>query len=430
MRQRLSLLVLAVTAMVVLAFVVPLGLTVRDQAEDRALSRGQQVAQAVASGLAVAASLSTDGTVTPTVAELVVITSGDARTTVFLPDSTTVGADAPANAAVAIAAGGRALTVRDGTGAAILVPVSTSAGSLVVHAAVEDLREGVGAAWLGLGILGAILIAAGVALADRLGRSLVGPVSRLAAAARRMAAGDLEARVNPEGPPEIADAGEAFNQLAERLDDLLAAERESVADLSHRLRTPLTALRLQAEMIDDTDASEAMIADVDRLGRQVDALITEARASSRGAGRRRSDLAAVSRLRVEFWSVLAEEQGRRVTMTIPAKPLLVALPEDDLAVLVDTLIDNVFTHTPAGTSYGITVEALDWGALLVVEDAGPGIAAGSDERGRSGAGSTGLGLDIVRRSAERSGGSLSLAASPSGGARVEVILGPVSAEPS
>jgi len=426
-RRRLSLLVLAVTSMVILAFVVPLGLTVQDQAETRALNRGQRTAQAVAGGLVVAASLAPDGTVDASTAELVVAAAGTESTTVFLPGGGSVGAEAAADPALEVAAAGRALTVRADGGAAILVPVSTAAGSLVVRTFVPsgDLTEGVAAAWIGLGALGMLLIAAAVFVADRLARNLVRPVAQLAGAARRMAGGDLEARVAPAGPPEIADVGHAFNHLAEQVDDLLAAERESVADLSHELRTPLTALRLQAEMLEDPATSAAMVADVDRLGRKVDAIITEARRPSSSAGRRRTDLAAVVRRRIEFWGVLAEEQGRRVTVEIPAEPLDVPVPEHELATAVDTLLDNVFTHTPAGTDYAVSVVAESEGsALLLMDDAGPGFPPGDlVERGRSGAGGTGLGLDIVRRTAERTGGRLHTEASPLGGARVVVHLG-------
>lgn len=425
MRRRLSILVLAVTSMVVIAFVVPLALSVRDQAESRALSRGQRTAQAVAGGLAVAASLAADGTVDAATAGLVVAAAGDDRTSVFLPGGDVTGLPAEAGPAVAAAARGRAFTVQEPGGAAVLVPVTTGDGNLVVRVLVpdEELRSGVAGAWLALGGLGALLILVAVAVADRLARSLVRPVGDLASAARRMAAGDLETRVDPEGPPEIAEVGSAFNHLAERLDDLLAAERESVADLSHRLRTPLTALRLQAEMLEDREAAASLLTDVDRLGREVDAVIADARRPSSAAGRRHADLAAVASHRLGFWEVLAEEQRRPVEGTIPPGPIPVPLAEEDLATAVDTLLDNVFTHTPPGSGY--RVEVGSGPPTLVVDDAGPGFAdEGLVERGRSGSGGTGLGLDIVRRIAVRAGGDISVGRSPLGGARVVVRFGP------
>jgi signal transduction histidine kinase len=421
-RRRLSLLVLAVTSMVVAAFVVPLGVLVRQQTESRALARGERTAQAVAAGLAVAASLSPD--LSASLVDLVVATSGDGATSVFLPDRTVAGLPAAPSAAVEQARTGRALSADAAGGVEVLVPVTGPAGVLVVRTWVpgSELHEGVAAAWAVLGGLGLVLILAGVALADRMGAALVRPVAALAGAARRMAAGDLQARVEPAGPPEIADAGAAFNHLAARLDDLVAEERESLADLSHRLRTPLTALRLQAEGL---PGGEALLEDVDRLGSQVDAVINEARRRSPAAGPRRADLCRVAVARAGFWQVLADEQGRRAHLTVPAGPVWVSLTEDELGAALDTLLENVFTHTPPGTAYAVAVTAPDpTHSLLVVEDEGPGFPHhGVAERGASEAGSSGLGLDIARRAARHTGGELTLADRPGGGARVEVRFG-------
>ena len=421
MRRRLSLLVLAVTSMVVVAFTIPLGLLVRQQAESRALAGAQRTGQAVAAGLAVASYLSPDLPVS--VVELVVAVSGEDATSVFLPDGNVVGLPAQSSAAVEQARSGRALTADAADGVEALVPVASRRGTLVVRTWVSEaqLRHGVIPAWLILGGLAVLLVLAGVALADRLGAALVRPVSALAAAARRIASGDLQARVEPAGPPEISDAGHAFNHLAERVDDLVAAERESLADLSHRLRTPLTALRLQVEGLPEAGG---LLEDVDALGHHVDQLISEARRLSPAAGPRRTDLCEVARRRAAFWQVLAEEQERLATVAVAPGPLWVALTEAECGAALDTLLENVFTHTPAGTGYGVSVSVVAPGlALLVVEDQGPGFPhQGVAERGSSGAGSSGLGLDIARRAARRTGGDLNLAGRPGGGARVEVTF--------
>ena len=409
--------------MVVAAFVVPLGILVHRQTQSRELAGAQRTAQAVASGLAVAASLSPD--LPASLVALVVATSGDAATSVFLPDGTVVGAPAQPSPATAEARTGRAFSARTDGGVEVLVPVTVEAGTLVARTWVpdEELREGVIAAWLVLGGLGLLLVLVAVALADRLGAALVRPVSALAATTRRMAAGDLTARVAPAGPPEIADAGRAFNHLAERLDDLVAAERESLADLSHRLRTPLTALRLQVEAL---PGAEGLLEDVDRLSSHVDELISEARRRSPAAGPRRADLGEVTRRRAAFWQVLAEEQGRLATLALPPGPIWVGLTEDELGAAIDTLLENVFTHTPAGAGYAVSVTAASSSgfSLLTVADQGPGFPHhGVAERGSSGAGRSGLGLDIARRAARRTGGDLTLGDRPGGGARVEVRFG-------
>lgn len=423
MRGRLSLLALAVTSMVVISFLIPLALLVRNQAASRALDNGQQTARSVASGLAVASSLS--GGLDPAIVQLVVATSGDASTSVFLPDGSVAGNQADRSAAVDLAATGRALTADAEDGVEILVPVTGIGDTVVVRTFVTDheLDEGVLQATLALAGLGLVLVAAAVLLADRLGRSLVKPVTDLADTARRMAGGDLESRVELDGPHELADVGMAFNQLAERVGDLIIEERESLADLSHGLRTPLTALRLQAEMLPGPEAG-SMLEDLDRLSLQVDGLITEARRRSPAAGPRDADLCAVVRERFGFWAVLAEEQGRNHRADLDSTPIQVALTNAELAAAIDTALENVFTHTPAGTAYRVEVTDIGNAARLVIEDDGPGFPSERVIlRGASGVGSTGLGLDIVRRAAERSGGGVTLEAGAAGGARLVATFG-------
>ena len=119
-------------------------------------------------------------------------------------------------------------------------------------------------------------------MADQLARSLVRPLTALARASDRLAAGDLSARAAVAGPPEVRRAGAGLNRLAVRIGELLAHERETVADLSHRLRTPLTALRIDAESLRDGAEMERLLADVDSVERTVSEIIREARRQRRG----------------------------------------------------------------------------------------------------------------------------------------------------
>jgi signal transduction histidine kinase len=129
--------------------------------------------------------------------------------------------------------------------------------------------------------------------------------------------------------------------------------------------------------------------------------------------------------RAAFWAVLAEDQERPMTLSIADGPLLVAVSPAELADCVDALLGNVFAHTPDGAGFFVRLEQrAAGGAVLAVGDAGPGL--GDPERlrrGVSGAGSTGLGLDIARRVADESGGALSFGRSSLGGAEVRVELG-------
>ena len=421
MRRSISLLVLAVTAMVAVAFVLPLGLLVKRQANDRAVAEAQRDARAVASALAVAEALS--GGSAAEVGLTVIALSGEgSRTTLFLPDGSTIGFEAERDESILAAADGIALTTSDDGGVEVLIPVAGAEGTSVVRTFVptEQLTEGVLAAWLALGALGIFLVAGAVFLADRLGRSTVAPVHDLASTARRMTAGDLDARVVPAGPSEVEAMGLAFNELADRLDDLLAAERESVADLSHRLRTPLTSLRLGLERLDSAEQRDRLLEDVDRMSRQVDAIITEARARP-SERRRASDLAAITRERFAFWKVLADEQHRDARVVLPDAPATIPLALEVAADAVEALLENVFSHTPAGSPFRVTLTATANQVVLLVEDGGPGFPEGFvPVRGDSRGDGTGLGLDIVGRAAARTGGGLTIGRSPLGGGKVEV----------
>ena len=254
MRRQLALLVAATTSVVLLAFLLPLAVLVSRVASSSAVSEATTRSQAVVSAVASGADD----------AELAAVIQPLERTGLEV----TVGAP-------------RSVTLRETTvsrtaaGAALLrQPVVTPDGEIVVETLVprELLREGVRRAWFVLGLLGVLLVSLSLVVADRLARSITTPITRLAAAAERLAGGDLTARVDPSGPVEVREVGTAINQLAGRIGELLATERESAADLSHRLRTPITALRLD---VDALPAGE----DRDRLAAAVDEFTTMSEAN-------------------------------------------------------------------------------------------------------------------------------------------------------
>lgn len=435
MRRRLALLALAISSIVVIAFLVPLGILVRNQAQNRALTRAERFSQSVAAGLGVAGRVSETAVITPDLAESVLDAfSNPPGTSIFFPTGLILGEEFEPSLYLDQALAGRALTAAIEGGAEVLVPVVAtglpeSGGTIVVRSFVstEEMSQGVTVAWTMLVGLGIVLIGISLVAADRLGRAIVTPVDELSAAARRMGEGDLDTRVEPSGPDEIAEVAEAFNFLSRRLADLVEAERESVADLSHRLRTPLAALRLQVELIGDRDEAVGLSEDLDRLEVAVDQLIEEARSPQRTDGEVAvADLGAVIEHRAAFWQVLADEQGRPTSLFVGPGDHRVALATDELGALVDVLIGNIFTHTNEGVGYRIRIRTADGGrSELIVEDEGAGFPDGSLARGQSSSGSTGLGLDIVARSADRAGGTITLDSSPEGGARVIVGFDPV-----
>lgn len=423
MRRQLVLVALATTSMVALAFVIPFAGLVRTVAEDRALAEADRTAQSLVPVLGVTGD---PQLLVPAVELAAARAPGDLS--VFFADGTVVGAPVEADEHVAEAMTGRAVRAAVAGGRVLASPVVLSDGSVaVIRIALpsEALRRGVLAAWGVLGGLGVALVAGTVVVADRLGRSTVRSVAELERVATRLGEGDLDASGVPAAPPEVAEVGRALQTLAGRIMELLAAERELVADLSHRLRTPLAALRLDVEQLPDRPAAQRLAGHVDALSAEVDRLIDEARRPAQALPAR-TDLAAVVRDRQGFWAVLAEHQARRGRFELADGPLPVALLRSDVEAVVDALIGNVVAHTAAGVAFAVRAERAPGGsARLVVEDEGPGLPSPAlAARGASTGGSSGLGLDIVRRAAQRSGGDLALGPGAAGGLRVEVSFGP------
>jgi signal transduction histidine kinase len=267
-----------------------------------------------------------------------------------------------------------------------------------------------------------VVIAAWVA--DMLGRSMVVPVKQLSLTARTLGHGDMTARVVPAGPDEIEEVGLEINRLADRIGRLLQAERESAADLAHRLRTPLTAARLSVDGLGKGPQKERLIADLDELQRTTDFIIREARRPMRADAGQSCEAANVVAKRSAFWLPLIHEQAREADIRIDDGEAIVAMASGDADAMVDALLENVLSHTPEGTPMAVSVEIGERVVSISVEDAGPGfIDTSVVGRGISSGDSTGLGLDIVRRAVEASDGSMTIGESPIlGGASVVLKL--------
>jgi len=425
MRLRVILLVVATSSLVLVSFLAPLAIVLRNFTADRAVSAATFEAQHLAPLVTTLGTNSLRLTVDGLNAE-----NGNSPVTVFLPDGRVLGQPASRSAAVDLAAKGRSFTTPGPDGVEVLVAVQGLPGSTaaVIRTFVPnaELRQGVAKAWLLLGGLGLGLLALSVVVADQLARSLVRPIVALAHASDLLATGDLTARATVAGPPEVRRAGTGLNRLAVRIGDLLAHERETVADLSHRLRTPLTALRIDAESLRSADEMAQLSADVDAVERTVNEIIRAARRPTGSGAGAACDASLVIAERAAFWWPLAEDQERPMMVDVVPGPVPVGSSGEDLAACTDILLENVFSHTPEGCAFAVKLtRRAGGGAWLVVADDGPGFPdSDPTERGQSSVGSTGLGLDIAQRIAEASGGSLTIGPSTSGGGAVTVGLGP------
>ncbi|HVV14056.1 HAMP domain-containing sensor histidine kinase [Amycolatopsis sp.] len=432
MRWALVKVAVAVTTMVALAFLVPLGLMVRETAHDRAFNAAERQAAELGPALAI----TTDHTALQRA--LASTSAGEqGMIAVHVPEDgglSTLGTVRADTLQLATAtASGRSSVVGVPGGYALLQPVAVdNARIAVVEVFVPEaaLSQGVTAAWLVLSGVAAALVLISVLVADRLGTRIVGAARRLATAARELGSGDLQARApatDREAPPELREAAAAFNAMAARVQQLLATERELAADLSHRLRTPLTVLRLNTAALGETEAAQATRHAVVRLEHEVDQIIRAAR----GRGDDETvvlgcDAADVVRDRTDFWSALAEDQSRRWRVTGTEHRALVPVSRTDLVAAVDAVLGNVFRHTADGVDFAVDVRATDHAVTIRVFDAGPGIAdpeaALRRGGGVGGAGSTGLGLDIALRVAESTGGDVVIGRSPLGGADIRIRL--------
>ncbi|MFJ1746117.1 ATP-binding protein [Streptomyces sp. NPDC088116] len=437
MRWALVKVALAVSVMIVVAFAVPLALVIKEIARDRAFTNAERQAAAIGPTL----SITTDRDELERAVASTEAGSGR-RMAVHVP-----AADQPDRRPLKIgesrAAGpevgdvqrlGRAAMAEVEGGSALLQPTALGSGQIAVvevFVPENEVSNGVTTAWLVLSGLGIALIVGSVAVADRLGVRMVEPAQRLAGAAHALGEGKLGARVPEEGPTELRSAAIAFNSMADQVVQLLANERELAADLSHRLRTPLTVLRLNTASLGEGPAAEQTRAAVEQLEREVDTIIRtarEAKPQTAAAGPAGGcDVSEVVRERMDFWSALAEDEDRTVRVAGIGRPVRIPVVRAELTAALDALLGNVFRHTPEGTAFSVDVHNSEDAVIVLVSDAGAGIAdpKAALARGNSGGreGSTGLGLDIVRRVAESTGGDVRIGRSVLGGTEVRIWIG-------
>jgi two-component system, OmpR family, sensor kinase len=319
--------------------------------------------------------------------------------------------------------------------AAPIFDAGTLAGAVRVTKNVQFVEDAVRTVTIGLVVVGAGVLLAGLLIAYALAGGLSRPLTALAGAARRLGDGDLSARAEEvKGATEIQDLGHSFNDMADRVERTVLSQREFVANASHQLRTPLTGMKLRLEsaanQTQDPNMKRQLLAadrEVDRLAEIVNRLLLMAKQIEEGEPIR-VDLGASVTSAVERWEERAGRQGAVLSADNPTGSAQ-AHPAD-VDQILDNLIENAITYAPGPIE--LETGATNGHAFLAVRDHGPGIPdtekAHVTERFYRGKGTpkggSGLGLAIARGLAEKWGGTLSVE-SPTdggGGTRIEVEL--------
>lgn len=295
-------------------------------------------------------------------------------------------------------------------------------------------------AWSLGGVSMALWVAAG--LGGRwVCRRALAPVSRMTEAAKGITAADLGERLPvPAARDELHDLASRFNELLSRLQDSFERQRRFTGEASHQLRTPLTAMLGQMEVVlrRDRDPGEyrrvlaTTVAQADRLRRIIEMLLFLARADAEAV---LPDLEAVDLVRwlhghlAEAWSGQSRFADLRVEA--PAEPIAILAQPALLAHALDNLLDNAFKYSHPGSPVCIEIVLATGAAVIVVEDQGRGIAAEDVDRvfdpffrasevKRAGIGGVGLGLAVAARIVTAFGGKIGVEGRPGGGSRFVV----------
>lgn len=293
---------------------------------------------------------------------------------------------------------------------------------------------------------GAASVAAALLIAFLLAQGLSRPLRRIRVAAQRIEQGDLSARVELGGDPEVRAVGHALNRLADTLEHEEELRKETVADLAHELRTPVTGILSRIEAAQDgvmqsEEANlEAMHAEALRLTRLLGdlAMLAEAERPGLLLEKRVVDLAGIAALEVDEWR--ARFAAKELEFTTELEPVWVSGDPDRLSQICANLLSNAARYTDAGGVH-VRVRRESDLAVLEVEDTGIGIAPndlqhvftrfwrGEKSRSRS-TGGAGIGLAIVRELVRAHDGRINVESTPGKGSRFRVLLAANQAPPA
>jgi signal transduction histidine kinase len=334
------------------------------------------------------------------------------------------------------------LPTTDGGSVTVLTP-SPSRGFLGRLSATTGFLQSV---WWQFLLVGAVAAAISLVVARLMARGMTQPLRDMAAAARRMETGDYTTRVETRSRDEVGRLAAAFNRMSGELETLERSRRDLVANVSHELKTPITAIRAHLEnVLDGVERAEpatlaVMLGQVERLGRLVDQLLELSKLESGEVPLRREPVALRPLVDELLSEVAVGVAGRSLELgnEVPDDLVPVRADRERLHQVLFNLVDNAVRFTPDGGS--VTVAARrDGGSVEVsVADTGIGIAAEhlprlferfyrADQARAREDGGTGIGLAIARSVVEAHGGTISASSEPGRGSVFRFDL-PVASE--
>ncbi len=318
-------------------------------------------------------------------------------------------------------------------------------GVVVTASPTARMHEAVLRSWSVLAVVMVAALAAGVVLSVRIAGWVLHPVRVLDGAAHAVGVGRLGTRV-PQGggPPELRRLAQAFNEMADGVEALVRQQQAFVADASHQLRNPMSALLLRLEearlTLPPGDAArlDATQEEAVRLAAVLDELLELARAENADAAPVPVDAGAVLADRARAWSAVARRRRVRLEVDAPAGLRAFASPEG-LGSAVDALVDNAVKFSPeggtvvlrgrAGTGDEIVVSVLDEGVGLDPEELSRAVDRFWRSPRHTNVAGSGLGLAIAKALVERWGGTLDMCRASTGGLEATLRLRPVLPQP-
>ncbi|MET7475002.1 HAMP domain-containing sensor histidine kinase [Streptomyces sp. NPDC005648] len=326
----------------------------------------------------------------------------------------------------------------------VTVPAQGDAAVRIVYST-SDMTRRLWQIWGFRAGLAVLVLGAAAAIGAVAARRITRPLRQLNDMASKFSDGDLTARSPVEGPPETQTLARTLNQAGERLDTLIASQRIFVADASHQLRTPLTALRLSldniADGVDDEfvrEDVEQATAEVVRMSRLVNGLLVLARAEAKVTAAEPLSLVDIVRERLSVWRPAADERGVTIALRgsgVDGRPAVLTSP-GHLEQVLDNVLSNALEVSPDGGTITVRVETVraepqGEEVVLSVLDEGPGMSDAEKSRafdrfwrgqGLTGRSGSGLGLAVVRQLVTDDGGTVALRDAPDGGLCVVITL--------